>query len=82
MLPLITALEASSLNLSPLKEIHGVLFVSSAKELGELFNGIDNLTNNISQNEDYFYLDSQLPRWKDFLVKSDKIDMDLNVEEV
>ncbi len=63
--PVITILDGRSLNLSPLRGIGGVYFVSSAKELAIAINEAE--VNELGQGEGYFYLDIELPRWKKWL---------------
>ena len=61
----ITILDGRILNLSPLRGVGGVYFVSSAKELAVAINGAE--VNELGQREDYFYLDMELTRWKKWL---------------
>ena len=61
----ITILDGRSLNLSPLRGVDGVYFLSSAKELAVAINGAE--VNELGQREDYFYLDMELTRWKKWL---------------
>ena len=61
----ITILDGRGLNLSPLRGVGGVYFVSSAKELAGAINGAE--VNELGQRGDYFYLDIGLPRWKKWL---------------
>jgi len=61
----ITILDGRSLNLSPLRGVGGVYFVSNAKELVIAINGAG--VNELEKMEDYFYLDIGLPRWKKWL---------------
>lgn len=66
----ITALDPKSLNLSPLMGSDGVTFVSTPQELAIMLND-GGLTNEINQQgKDFFYLDTELPRWKELLVKN------------
>jgi len=62
----ITILDGKSLNVSPLRGVSGVLFVSNAKELAIAINGVE--VDELEQREDYFYLDVELPRWKEWLI--------------
>ena len=64
--PVITILDGKSLNLSPLRGVSGVHFVSTAKELAIAINEAE--VNELEQGEDYFYLDVELPRWKEWLI--------------
>ncbi len=61
----ITSVDTSKLNFSPLRESKNILFVSKSNELTDILNNFDNLKVGFgSQGEDYFYLDSKLPRWE------------------
>ena len=64
----ITFVDASALNRSPLKGYDGVSFVSTADELAQALNNIDKINSNIKQEEDYFYIDRDLPRWRNLLM--------------
>ena len=64
--PVITILDGESLNLSPLRGSSGVQFVSTAKELAIAINRAE--VNDLEQRENYFYLDVELPRWKEWLI--------------
>jgi surface carbohydrate biosynthesis protein (TIGR04326 family) len=57
----ITALDPSKLNQSPLLGYKDVLFVSSPEQLAEALNGFSNFGH---VKRDFFYLDPDLPRWK------------------
>jgi len=59
----ITMLDAESLNLSPLRGIKGVCFVSNVKELLAAIKVKDSRQGRRS----YFHLDKELPRWKEWL---------------
>lgn len=66
-LPVISILDPTTLNLSPLRGVNGVSFVGTSKELCTTLdkiqkNGIDHRT-----REEFFYLDPELPRWKKLL---------------
>jgi len=63
--PVITILDGKSLNMSPLRGVSGVHFVSNAKELAIAINGAE--MSELEQREDYFYLDPELPRWRSLL---------------
>jgi len=64
----ITVLDEKSLNLSPLKGCNDVSFVSSADELANIINGIAQVEVNPDQGKGYFYLDMDLPRWRELLL--------------
>ena len=74
-LPVITLLDGETLNLSPLRSIKSVYFIDSAKDLAIAINDIEVI--NIEQRKDYFYLNPELPRWREQLIndtnKSKKI---------
>ena len=62
-LSVISALDPSALNLSPLIGVDGVQFVSNSVELVAALKTADLLT----EPKQFFYLDSDLPRWKTLL---------------
>ena len=62
-LSVISALGPSTLNLSPLLGVDGVQFVSHSKELIVALKKTDHQT----ESKQYFYLDSEFPRWKSLL---------------
>ena len=62
-LSVISILDPSTLNLSPLRDVDGVQFVSNSEEL---LLALQN-TSKQEQPIHYFYLDSDLPRWKKLL---------------
>jgi surface carbohydrate biosynthesis protein (TIGR04326 family) len=62
-LSVITALDPTSLNLSPLRGVDGVQFVSNSKKLISALNKTDHKT----ERKQYFFLDSDLPMWKRLL---------------
>jgi len=70
-IPVITALNPNSLNLSPLRGFNGVKYVSSGKELNEtLIKLIIQKSNEVKIDEnyeDYFNLDYTLNKWKNLL---------------
>ena len=70
----ITILDARSLNLSPLRDVGGVYFVSSAKELVVAINEAE--MKELGQREDYFYLDIELPRWRKWLTDESSNEVD------
>jgi len=69
----VTVLDPVKLNLSPLKGCEGVSFVSSPQELADLLNNIGLVKGLEEQGKDYFYLDPNLPKWKNILLYNDKI---------
>jgi surface carbohydrate biosynthesis protein (TIGR04326 family) len=64
---LVCLLNSEVLNLSPLRGHKDVDFITSPEELAEIFNKSFFNPKIESQREDYFYLNSNLPRWKNFL---------------
>jgi surface carbohydrate biosynthesis protein (TIGR04326 family) len=70
--PVISELNPESLNLSPLRDRKGVLFVSNSKELATAIQSIIECTSYDSDCRDFFYIDSDLPRWKELLIEKVK----------
>lgn len=69
-MPVVVMLDGTELNFSPLRGHLGVSFVSTPKELAEaLQRAYRGKTPDIDQNE-FFYLDPQLPRWQRLLASS------------
>jgi surface carbohydrate biosynthesis protein (TIGR04326 family) len=68
--PVIIHHEQSSLNLSPLKGVNSVTFVSCSNELNKAITEI--LENGFKQvrPKDFFWLDKELPRWRAFFDKA------------
>jgi surface carbohydrate biosynthesis protein (TIGR04326 family) len=64
----ITILDPSTLNLSPLKNCKDVSFVSTPIELADIINVINQTEIEEDQGKDYFYLDADLPRWSKLLI--------------
>jgi len=67
-LPVISELNPESLNISPLRDRKGVLFVSSPDELAKAIVSIKESKSNTNNVQDFFYIDSDLPRWKELLL--------------
>ena len=65
--PVISALNPQALNLSPLKMVEGVEFISGADELVNAIKNIKNNNYNKNDPEDIFWLDPKLSRWKNLL---------------
>jgi len=63
----ITVLDPSGFNLSPLRGNDSVNFVSSPEELAVILNKLDKMIFTKDQGEEYFYLNYDLPRWKKLL---------------
>jgi len=66
--PVIIFLDHVSLNQSPLRGVEGISYVSSPEELAAILNRIDQMKTIQISRKDFFYLDSELPRWTELLV--------------
>ncbi len=69
---IVTALDPESLNLSPLKGCDGVSFVSTPEELAGIINEVSHVNKKEVRGQNYFYLDSNLPKWKMLLTWNGK----------
>ena len=67
-IPVITALDPNSLNLSPLRNYDEVHFVSSPAELSEALFIVDSNRSESDVKQQFFTLDSGLVRWKKLLL--------------
>jgi surface carbohydrate biosynthesis protein (TIGR04326 family) len=76
----ITTLDPSTLNLSPLRGIEGTIFVESAKQLANALDKFNGLTDKMTYDKNYFYLNPDLPRWREFLFNPDKINNKFKME--
>ena len=65
--PVISALNPQTLNMSPLRGIEGVEFVSNAGELVNAIKKIKTNHHNKTVPENIFWLDPKLPMWKNLL---------------
>ena len=65
-LPIIVRVDGSSLNLSPLRGQDGVCFVSNVNDFVKAISNISTSKTN-NRKQDYFWIDSHLPRWKTLL---------------
>ena len=65
----ISVLDPKKLNMSPLRNIEGVQFISSSIELARSLNDIDKAEGNVEMRKGYFFLDRGLPRWKKLLTE-------------
>lgn len=71
-LPVIVLLDGSDLNMSPLRGCNGVVFISNPEELAKLVNDdIDDAEE--MQRKEYFFLDLELPRWRQLLEVSSAV---------
>ncbi len=66
-LPVIQVLDGSMLNTSPLRGMPGVAYVENAAQLANQLIRIRNNPPGVTPEEDYFYLDEALPRWRQLL---------------
>ena len=66
----VTILDQSKLNLSPLLGLKDVTFVSTSRDLANIIN--DNKVDRLEkiQRVDYFYFNNKLPRWRGLLLDS------------
>jgi surface carbohydrate biosynthesis protein (TIGR04326 family) len=71
--PVVTILDDSGLNMSPLRGYKDVSFLSTAQELANVFNNIGQMENIENQGGGYFYLDDNLPRWKMLLFNKEVV---------
>ena len=65
-LPVMIFLDEEDFNHSPLRGVEGVRFVSSAQELATALRS-DERSGHAAAAEDFFWLDSELPRWRKVL---------------
>ena len=63
-LQVISVLNPTALNLSPLRGITGVKFVSSSKDLHNALLELSSQSHEDAKRINYFYVDPALPRWK------------------
>jgi surface carbohydrate biosynthesis protein (TIGR04326 family) len=66
-LPVIVGLQGAHLNLSPLRGRSGVAFVSSGRELVDALLAAPAADRANADREQFFFLDSELPRWERLL---------------
>jgi len=64
-IPIITFLDGKTLNMSPLRGVKSVYFISNSEDLARAINTID--VSDFGLKENYFYLDPSLPRWRKWL---------------
>jgi surface carbohydrate biosynthesis protein (TIGR04326 family) len=70
-LPVIIVLDGADLNLSPLRGQSGVCFVSAPGELVEALQAADPGTATEAEQNEFFFLDPELPRWKQLLFSAE-----------
>ena len=76
-LPVVVKLDDTQLNLTPLRGLEGVVYVTDPAELVEaLRNG---RSTQLGATEHYFYLDKNLPRWR-ALLGLDSVDVENSIE--
>ena len=64
-LPIITLLDGKTLNMSPLRGVKSVYFVTNSEGLSTTINALKTAV--LDTKENYFYLDPSLPRWHKWL---------------
>lgn len=74
-LPVIIALDGDALNLSPLRGRSGVRFVGTAEELSEALQ-LGPGWRDLQEQDDFFFLDARLPRWRRLLQPERATDCD------
>ena len=85
-LAVITFLDGSTLNMSPLRGSKSVYFVKNSKDLSSAINTIE--ATDSYQRKNYFYLDSDLPRWHKWLIddfdkdEQTKLKVNENLDEI
>lgn len=66
--PVITIIDPKKLNFSPLREYENISFVYKSEQIVSILNNIEKLKIDCDKSsENYFYLDSKLPKWKSLL---------------
>lgn len=71
-LQVISVLDSTVLNLSPLRGVNGVKFVSSPEELRDVLQEAPGQVDVPTEQVNYFNVDSSLPRWSALLLNSIK----------
>lgn len=66
-LPVISLLDPTTLNMSPLRECYGITFISTPAELIKAINEVMIVSKNKECPEQFFHLDETLPRWKQLI---------------
>ena len=67
--PLISMLDPTQLNLHPLRGEPGVWFVSTPEELAQAIEEIANMKKSPRNINEYFFLDDDLPRWREIVLR-------------
>lgn len=73
-IPVVSLLDLSNLNLSPLRGRKGVVFASTPVELAIALTAASSATCSRVEPQSYFTLDTTLPRWRRLLVESQRSD--------
>lgn len=68
--PVVSVLDSNTLNLSPLRGCEGVLFASTPEELASMLISAASALRTVKERQDFFTLDSRLPRWRKLLLES------------
>ncbi len=66
--PVVSVLDASTLNLSPLRGKAGVFYASTPGELAGALRAIASAPRAAATKQDFFTIDRELPRWRNLLV--------------
>jgi surface carbohydrate biosynthesis protein (TIGR04326 family) len=68
--PVVSVLDPNALNLSPLRGREGVIFASTPEELAHALISAASAPRSAAGQQDFFTLDSKLPRWRKLLLES------------
>jgi surface carbohydrate biosynthesis protein (TIGR04326 family) len=68
--PVVSVLDPNTLNLSPLRGREGVVFTSTPEDLAHALNSAASASRSAKRQQDFFTLDSKLPRWRKLLLES------------
>lgn len=69
-LPVISVRDPNTLNMSPLRECEGVVFVSTPVELAHALNSASSTRYAARKKHEFFTVDASLPRWKHLLLEN------------
>ena len=69
-LPVVTMLDLSALNQSPLRGLKGVLFVITVEDLVQAILSIVGSPHSSTEVQNFFTLDPEIPRWRNLLLES------------
>lgn len=73
--PVVSMLDSSTLNLSPLRGCEGAVFASTPRELAEALVACASQSSTSSKTQTFFTLDAGLPRWRKLLQVQDYADI-------